>query len=183
MNRLKEKYKSEILSKLKEEFAIKNNLAVPCLQKIVINVGMGDAKDNKEIAEKITANVSALSGQKPIITKAKKSIAGFKLGQGNPVGAMVTLRGNRMYDFLDKLIGIVLPKMRDFRGIPITSFDSRGNYSLGLPEQAIFPEVSFQAGEKGQKPRGLEISIVSNAKNLEQGEKLLELLGMPFKKG
>jgi large subunit ribosomal protein L5 len=183
MNRLKEKYQKEILPKLKEEFGIKNNFAVPCLKKIVINVGMGDAKDNKDVAAKIIDNLSKLSGQKPIITIAKNSIAGFKLGKGNPVGAMVTLRGERMYDFLDKLISIVLPKLRDFRGIPATSFDSRGNYTLGLPEQVIFPEVSFQATEHGSKARGLEISIVSNAKNLEQGKRLLELLGMPFKKG
>lgn len=182
MSRLKDKYQKEIVLKLKEEFGIKNNFAVPTLQKIVINVGMGDAKDNKDIAAKVIKNLSALSGQKPVTTIAKNSIAGFKLGKGNPIGAMATLRGERMYYFLDKLISIVLPKVRDFRGIPATSFDSRGNYTLGLPEQVIFPEVNFQTAEHGAKSRGLEISIVANAKNLEQGKKLLELIGMPFKK-
>lgn len=182
MSRLKDKYLKEVLPKLKEEFGIKNNFAVPQLQKIVINVGMGDAKDNKDVAEKVIGNLSALAGQKPITTVAKQSIAGFKLGKGNPIGAMATLRGEHMYDFLDKLISIVLPKVRDFRGISNTSFDSRGNYTLGLPEQTIFPEIAFQNEAIGSKIRGLEISIVSNAKNMEQGRKLLELLGMPFKK-
>lgn len=182
MSRLKDKYQKEILPKLKEEFGIKNNLAVPTLKKIVLNVGMGDAKDNKDITAKVLENLTVLSGQKPVVTVAKQSIAGFKLGKGNPVGAMVTLRGARMYDFLDKLISIVLPKVRDFRGISNTSFDSRGNYTLGLPEQVIFPEVSFQTTVPGSKIRGLEISIVANAKNTDQGKKLLELMGMPFKK-
>lgn len=183
MSRLKDKYQKEILAKLKEEFGMKNDFAVPAIKKIVINVGMGDAKDNKDITAKITENLSALSGQKPVITKAKQSIAGFKLGKESPVGAMVTLRGERMYDFLDKLISIVLPKLRDFRGIPANSFDSRGNYTLGLPEQVIFPEVNFQDSGLGGKNRGLEISIVGSAKNLEQGKRLLELIGMPFRKG
>lgn len=182
MNRLKDKYQKEILPKLKEEFGIKNNFAVPVLTKIVINIGMGDAKDNKDIALKVVENLTALTGQKPITTIAKESIAGFKLGKGNPIGAMVTLRGGRMYDFLDKLINIVLPKVRDFRGIPNTSFDSRGNYTLGLPEIVIFPEVNYQVVTAGSKMRGLEISIVTSAKTMEQGKKLLELLGMPFKK-
>lgn len=182
MSRLKDKYQKEIVPKLKEEFGIKNNFAVPVLTKIVINIGMGDAKDNKDIAAKVIENLTALTGQKPVTTVAKDSIAGFKLGKGNPIGAMVTLRKDRMYDFLDKLISIVLPKVRDFRGIPNTSFDSRGNYTLGLPEIAIFPEVNFQAAAAGSKMRGLEISIVSNAKKREHGQKLLELVGMPFKK-
>jgi len=182
MSRLKDKYKKEIVSILKEEYGIKNHMAVPSIQKIVINVGMGDAKDNKDIAAKVVENLTALAGQKPVTTVAKQSIAGFKLGKGNPIGAMVTLRGERMYDFLDKLISIVLPKVRDFRGIPNTSFDSRGNYTLGLPEQSIFPEVNYQNEAIGSKIRGLEISIVGNSKNIDQGKKLLELLGMPFKK-
>ncbi|MDD2822724.1 MAG: 50S ribosomal protein L5 [Candidatus Daviesbacteria bacterium] len=182
MSRLRDKYKKEVLPKLKEEYGIKNQMAVPSLKKIVINVGMGDAKDNKEIAAKVVDNLTALAGQKPVTTVAKQSIAGFKLGKGNPIGAMVTLRGERMYDFLDKLISIVLPKVRDFRGISNTSFDSRGNYTLGLPEQTIFPEITFQNEALGSKIRGLEISIVGNAKTMDQGKKLLELLGMPFKK-
>ncbi|MDO8570079.1 MAG: 50S ribosomal protein L5 [Candidatus Daviesbacteria bacterium] len=182
MVRLKEKYQTEILPKLKEEFGIKNNMAVPKITKIVINVGTGDAKDNPEIIDKVVENIAALSGQKPVATKAKVAIAGFKLPKGAKVGVMVTLRGRRMYEFLDKLISVVLPKVRDFRGIPGESFDSQGNYSLGMREQTLFPEVSFKNTNIGGRMRGLEISIISTAKNKEQGKKLLELLGMPFKK-
>lgn len=182
MSRLRDQYNSEILPKLMEEFGIKNKMAVPALKKIVINVGVGDAKDNPQSLEKIVSNLGAMSGQKPVVTRAKLSIAGFKLAKGAPVGASVTLRGERMYDFLDKLITIVLPKVRDFRGLPATSFDVKGNYTLGLKEQALFPEIDFQNANLGGKIRGLEISIVSSAKNKEQGKRLLDLLGMPFKK-
>ncbi|MDO8498966.1 MAG: 50S ribosomal protein L5 [bacterium] len=182
MNRLREKYQKEILPKLKEEFGAKNNLAVPKVSKVVVNVGMGDAKDNQQAAEKVVADLAALAGQKPVIMKAKKSISGFKLAKGQPVGAMVTLRGERMYQFLDKLFSIVLPKVRDFRGIADTSFDLRGNFTLGLKEQAIFPEIGFQSSSPSVKIRGLEISIVGTARNREEGRRLLELLGMPFKK-
>lgn len=188
MSRLKTKYQEEILPKLKEEFAIKNALAMPKINKIVINVGIGDAKDNQAILDKTVENITALAGQKPVITRAKYSISTFKLSKGQPVGIMVTLHGNRMYDFFDKLVNIVLPKVRDFRGISGDSVDSQGNFSLGLKEQTIFPEVSFQSQTSG-KIRGLEISIVTTAKDRlglpsakEQGKKLLELLGMPFKK-
>lgn len=181
MSRLKDKYQKEAAPKLQEEFGIKNILAVPRISKVVVNVGIGDAKDNKAELDKIVADMAAFTGQKPVITVAKKSIAGFKLGQGQPVGIIVTMRGERMYEFLDKLMNIVLPKVRDFRGVSDTSFDSKGNYTLGLREQAIFPEVSF-SGPAGGKIRGLEISIVTNAQNKERGKKLLELLGMPFKK-
>lgn len=182
MVRLKEKYLKEIVPKLKEEFGIKNDLAVPKITKIVINVGTGDAKDNPEIIEKVAENLVALSGQKPLATKAKIAVSGFKLSKGAKIGVMVTLRGRRMYEFLDKLINIVLPKVRDFRGVSGESFDSQGNYSLGMREQALFPEVSFKNTNIGGKIRGLEISIISTAKSKEQGKKLLELLGMPFKK-
>lgn len=181
MSRLRDKYQKEVAPKLKEEFGIKNALAVPKLEKVVVNVGIGDAKDNNADVEKIAKDVSSLSGQKPVITKAKKSIAGFKLGAGQPVGVVSTLRGERMYEFLDKLISVVLPKVRDFRGVSDTSFDNQGNYTLGLREQVIFPEVSF-GGSTGGKIRGLEISIVTNAESKERGKRLLELIGMPFRK-
>lgn len=181
MTMLKEKYQKEVLPKLQEEFAIKNILAVPKLQKIVINVGVGEAKGNPAILEKVTQNIAALSGQKPVAAKAKKSIANFKISQGDVIGVTVILRGNRMYEFFDKLVSIVLPKVRDFRGVKSTAFDLQGNFTLGLKEQAIFPEVIFGGG--GEKIRGLEISIITSAKDQNQGKRLLELLGMPFKKG
>lgn len=181
MNRLKEKYQKEILPKLKEELGIKNDLAAPKLLKIVVNVGAGDAKDNRAVLDKIMENLAALSGQRPVATRSKKSLAGFKLSKGQTIGAMVTLRGRRMYDFLDKLITIVLPKVRDFRGLPETAFDQQGNLTLGLKEQAIFPEVNFQENPGG-KVRGMEISVVTTASTRNIGKRLLELLGVPFKK-
>lgn len=183
MSRLAEKYQKEIKPILKEEFGIKNEMAIPKLQKIVINIGAGDAKDNAAVADKIRDNLAALSGQKPKVTQAKKSISGFKLAQGQTVGMMVTLRGDRMYEFFDKLVTIVLPKVRDFRGVPNTSFDNQGNYNLGLREQTIFPEVGFQTAGAEGRLRGLEITVVTSAKDKEQGRRFLELLGMPFKKG
>lgn len=182
MPRLREKYKKEIAPKLKEEFNVANVMAVPKITKVVISVGMGDAKDNQAILDKVVENLTVLSGQKPAVTRAKKSISTFKLAKGNQIGAVATLRGNRMYEFLDKLVSIVLPKVRDFRGIPDTSFDNQGNFTLGVAEQALFPEVGFQSGALGGKVRGLGISIVTTAKNREQGKRLLELLGMPFRK-
>lgn len=182
MQRLKEKYKNEILPKLKEEFSLANDLAAPKLKKVVINVGAGEVKSSPDLLEKIVASVTALSGQKPIVTKAKQAISGFKLSKGEPVGVAVTLRGVRMYDFMDKLFSVVLPKVRDFRGVPTQAFDNQGNFTLGLKEQGIFPEVSYQGQRVAGKTVGLEISIVTTAQNREQGQKLLELLGMPFKK-
>lgn len=182
MPRLKDKYTDEIKPQLKDEFGFKNDLAVPKLEKVVLNVGIGDAKDNRDILEKTVENLTALAGQKPLVTRAKKSISNFKLAKGQAVGVRVTLRQNRMYEFLDKLFGIVLPKVRDFRGVPTDSFDSRGNFTLGLREQAIFPEVSFQGGAISGRIRGLEISIITTAHDKERGKRLLELLGMPFKK-
>lgn len=183
MARLKDKYNKEVMPTLKNELGIKHDLAVPKLTKVVINVGAGDAKDNQAILDKVVENLAALSGQKPAVTRAKESIAGFKLGKGQAIGAVVTLRGDRMYDFLDKFVNIVLPKVRDFRGVPETAFDNQGNFNLGLKEQGIFPEVSFQDTAASGKIRGLEISVVTTAKNKEQGKRLLELLGMPFRKG
>jgi len=181
MPRLKDKYQNEVLPKLQEEFGIKNKLATPRLEKIVINVGAGEAKDDSGIMDKIVENLTTITGQKPVVTKAKQSIAGFKLAKGHSVGAKVTLRGDRMYEFLDKLISLVLPKVRDFRGVSNDAFDSRGNYTLGMREQALFPEISFQAGAYA-RAKGLEMTIVSTSKSKEQGKKLLELLGVPFKK-
>ncbi len=180
--RVTEKYQKEIKPKLKEEFGFVNDLEVPRMEKIVINVGAGDAKDNAAALDKIQENLSALSGQKPQVTRAKKSISGFKLAQGQAVGVMVTLRGDRMYEFFDKLVTIVLPKVRDFRGVPTTSFDNQGNFNLGLKEQTLFPEVSYVGQNTDGKTRGMEITIVTTARDKQQGRKLLELLGMPFKK-
>lgn len=180
MPRLKDKYKTEIVAKLTEELGIKNPLAVPTLQKIIINVGVGDAKDKKEILDRVTETVRAMSGQKPVITLAKQSISGFKVAKGQPVGVVATLRGDRMYEFLDKLISIVLPKVRDFRGVSAVAFDNQGNYNLGLREQTIFPEVSYRSGAT-DRTKGVQISIVTTAGDKKIGKRLLELFGMPFK--
>lgn len=180
MNRLKQKYNDEVLPKFQQELGIKNEMALPRLSKIVISIGLGEAKDNQSILEKVKVYLSALSGQTPVITLAKKSVASFKVTKGQPIGMMVTLRGMRMYAFLDKLINIVLPKVRDFKGISPLSFDSFGNLNLGLREQTIFPEVDYKTIDR---TRGLAVTITTTAKNREQGKKLLEYLGMPFKKG
>lgn len=178
-NRLKDKYTNEVRDQLKEEFNFSNNFAVPKLLKIVINIGVGEAKDNAGVLDKASLVLTSISGQKPVITKAKKSIATFKLTQGAPIGLMVTLRKDMMYAFFDKLTSIVLPKVRDFRGISDQSFDGRGNFNLGIREQTIFPEVDYKNIDK---VRGMQITINTTAKNKEQAKKLLELLGMPFKK-
>lgn len=180
MNRLKEKYKTEVVKKLQDELGFKNKLAVPVVKKVVISIGLGEAKDNEKIIDKAKVYLTALSGQKPVVTRAKKSIASFKVSQGQPIGMMVTLRGIRMYAFLDKFINIVLPKVRDFRGISDKSFDSFGNLNIGLKEQAIFPEVDYKTVDK---VRGLAITITTSSKNREQGKKLLESLGIPFVRG
>lgn len=180
MNRLKQKYLEEVKKQLKEAFAISNDFAVPKLKKIVVNMGIGEAKDNAGLLDKAKVNLGSLSGQSPVITKAKKSIAAFKLTKGQPIGLMVTLRKDKMYAFFDKLVSVVLPKVRDFRGVPDTSFDNRGNYNLGLREQTIFPEIDYRNVDK---VRGLQVTITTTAQNKDQGRKLLELLGMPFTKG
>ncbi len=179
VNRLKDQYNSQIKKQLKEEFLLKSDLAVPKLKKIVINVGMGEAKENHDILEKGMLTLNSIAGQKPVVTKAKKSISAFKLVQGSPIGLMVTLRGEKMYAFLDKLINAVLPKVRDFRGVSDQSFDTQGNYNLGLREQAIFPEADYKTVVN---LRGLQITVNTTALNQEQGRRLLELFGMPFRK-
>lgn len=185
MNRLKDKYLKETKPKLKEEFSLSSDLAVPRVDKVVVNIGVSEGKDHEDILNQNKANLTALSGQLPVVTKAKKSISAFKLVQGAPIGVMVTLRGDRMYAFLDKLINTVLPKVRDFRGVPATSFDSKGNFNLGLREQVIFPEVDQMMASSGYRSidrgRGLQITITTTAENEEQGKRLLELLGMPFR--
>lgn len=179
INRLKEKYINEVVKKLQDEFGLKNKLAVPTIKKVVISIGLGEAKDNEGILDKVKVYLTALAGQKPIVTLAKKSIATFKVSTGQPIGMMVTLRGIRMYAFLDKFINIVLPKVRDFRGISDKSFDSFGNLNIGIREQTIFPEVDYKTVDK---IRGLAITIATSAKDKNHGKKLLEYLGMPFKK-
>ena len=179
MNRLKEKYMNEVVKKLQDELGLKNKLALPRVIKVVISIGLGEAKDKPDILEKVKVYLSALAGQTPVVTLAKKSIATFKVTKGQPIGMMVTLRGSRMYAFLDKLISIVLPKVRDFKGVSDSSFDSFGNLNIGLKEQIIFPEVDYKLVDK---TRGLAVTITTTGKNREQGKKLLEYLGMPFKK-
>ncbi|HEY8363218.1 MAG TPA: 50S ribosomal protein L5 [Tissierellaceae bacterium] len=177
--RLKEKYKNEVVKALMERFNYKNIMEVPKLEKIVINMGIGEARDNPKLLEQAVEELTLIAGQKPIITKAKKSIANFKLRKGMNVGAKVTLRGDRMYYFLDKLINVALPRVRDFRGVSDTSFDGRGNYALGIKEQLIFPEIDY---DKVETVRGMDIIMVTTAKTDEEAKALLEELGMPFRK-
>jgi large subunit ribosomal protein L5 len=176
--RLKERYQKEIAPAISKEFEIENPMAVPRLEKIVINMGMGEAIANAKILDTAADELRAITGQKPVVTKAKKSIASFKLRQGMPIGVMVTLRGDRMYEFLDRLVSIALPRVRDFRGVSPKAFDGRGNYTLGIREQLIFPEIDFN---KVDKTRGMNISIVTTARNDEQARALLKSLGMPFR--
>jgi large subunit ribosomal protein L5 len=179
MNRLKEKYKNEIVPSLVEKFNYSSLMAFPKDDKIIINMGVGDAVANPKALDKAVEELTQLSGQKPLITKAKKSIAGFKLREGMPIGAKVTLRGERMYDFLDKLITISLPRVRDFRGVSKKAFDGRGNYTLGVKEQLIFPEIDY---DKVDKVRGMDIVIVTTANTDEESRELLAQMGMPFQK-
>ena len=178
--RLQEKYNQEILPKLMGDLGYTNVMQVPRLEKIVISIGLGEAIQNPKALEAAEADLAAISGQHPVITRAKKSIASFKLRTGMPIGMMVTLRGRRMYEFLDRLINVVLPRIRDFRGVPRNSFDGRGNYCLGLKDQLVFPEINY---DKVDKARGLGINIVNNASSDEEGRRLLELMGMPFVRG
>jgi large subunit ribosomal protein L5 len=178
MARLREKYKNEIAPALAKEFDIKNPMAIPKVEKIIVNMGLGEASTNAKILDGAAEELKAITGQKPVITKAKKSIAAFKLRQGMSIGTMVTLRGSRMYEFLDRLISIALPRVRDFRGISAKAFDGRGNYTLGIREQLIFPEIDFN---KVDKTRGMNISIVTTATNDEQARSLLKSMGMPFR--
>jgi len=179
MSRLKERYRNEIVSKLMELYGYKNIMQVPRLDKIVLNIGLGEAITNAKALEAAERDLTAISGQHPVITRAKKSIASFRLRAGMPIGLKVTLRGERMYVFFDKLLNIVLPRMREFYGVSINSFDGRGNYTLGLKEQIVFPEVDY---DEVDKVRGLEVSIITTAETDEEGRHLLELLGMLFAK-
>ena len=179
MNRLKERYENEIVKSLMTKFNYSSVMQVPAMEKIVINIGVGDAVSNSKLLDEAVEELTLISGQKPVITRAKKSIAGFKLREGMPIGCKVTLRGERMYEFLDKLISISLPRVRDFRGVSNNSFDGRGNYTLGIKEQLIFPEINF---DKVNKIRGMDIVFVTTAKTDEEGHELLAQLGMPFHK-
>lgn len=177
MARLRDRYKEEIVPSLSSEFGYKNPFQVPKLEKIVLNIGLGEAVSNGRALDAAVNDLATITGQRPVVTRAKKSIAAFKLREGMPIGAMVTLRGERMYEFLDRLVATALPRIRDFRGISPNSFDGRGNYTLGLREQIMFPEIDY---DKIDKVRGLEISIVTSARTDEEGRRLLTLLGMPF---
>jgi large subunit ribosomal protein L5 len=178
--RLKERYKDKIVSALMKEFSYKNNMAVPRLEKVVLNMGVGrEAQANPKVFDQAAMELSTVSGQKPVITKAKKSIAAFKLRTGMPVGVSVTLRGDRMYEFLDRFINAVLPRVRDFRGISPRAFDGRGNYTIGIKDQLIFPEIDFN---KVDRTRGMNVSIVTTARTDEEGRALLREFGMPFMK-
>lgn len=177
MNRLQEKYNNEIKNTLTEKFNYTSAMQVPKIVKIVINLGVGDAVSNPKALDEAVEELTAISGQKPVVTKAKKSIANFKLREGMPIGCKVDLRGERMYDFFDKLVNISLPRVRDFRGVSTSAFDGRGNYTLGVKEQIIFPEISY---DKVQKVRGMDIVIVTTANTDEEARALLSELGMPF---
>ena len=179
MNRLKEKYLKEVVPSLQEKYNYKSSMEIPKLEKIVINMGVGDATQNSKLIEAAVADLTQIAGQKPVVTKAKKSIAVFKVREGQEIGCKVTLRGARMYEFLSKLVNVALPRVRDFRGVSAKAFDGRGNYTLGVKEQLIFPEINY---DKVVKVRGMDIVIVTTAKNDEQGRELLKLLGMPFEK-
>jgi large subunit ribosomal protein L5 len=179
MNRLQEKYNNLVKPELINQFNYSSSMEIPRLEKIVVNMGVGDAVSNSKVLDDAVAELQAIAGQKPVITKAKKSIASFKLREGMPIGCKVTLRGERMYEFLDKLISISLPRVRDFHGINENAFDGRGNYTLGVKEQLIFPEINF---DNIKKLRGMDIVIVTTANTDEEGRALLSLLGMPFYK-
>ena len=177
MARLQDKYRSEVVPALKQKFGYTNPMEIPKLEKIVINMGLGDCKDNSKSLELAVSELSTIAGQKPLVTKAKKSIANFKVRAGQNVGAKVTLRGQRMYEFADKLVSIVLPRVRDFRGVSPKAFDGRGNYALGVREQLILPEIEY---DKVEKIRGMEMIFVTTAKTDEEAKELLSQLGMPF---
>ena len=179
MNELKQKYQDEVLPSLMNKFNYKSVMQVPTIEKIVINMGVGDAVQNSKALDSAVEELSLISGQKPMVTRAKKSIAGFRLREGMPIGAKVTLRGERMYEFLQKLIAVSLPRVRDFRGISKKAFDGRGNYTLGVKEQLIFPEINY---DKVNKVRGMDIVIVTTSNTDEEARELLGQLGMPFQK-
>jgi large subunit ribosomal protein L5 len=176
--RLREKYQREVVPALTKEFGFKNPMEVPKVEKVVVNIGLGEALQNPKAMEAAIGDLTTITGQKPVVTRARKSIANFKLREGQAIGAMVTLRGERMYEFLDRLVTLALPRIRDFRGVSRRSFDGRGNYSIGLREQIVFPEIDY---DKVDKLRGLEVAIVTTARNDNEGYALLKNLGMPFR--
>jgi large subunit ribosomal protein L5 len=176
---MKEKFLKEVVPGLQKEFSYSNPMQVPSIHKVVVNIGMGEAIQNAKAMDAAVADLAAITGQRPVITRAKRSVAAFKLREGMQIGCMVTLRGEHMYQFLDKLINVALPRIRDFQGISSEAFDGRGNYTLGLREQLVFPEIDY---DKVDKVRGMEISIVTTARTDEEGRRLLKLMGMPFKK-
>jgi large subunit ribosomal protein L5 len=177
MNRLRELYDADIVGAMMKKFGSKNRLATPRIEKVVVNMGLGEAKDNAKVIESATNDMAIITGQKPVVTKAKKSVSAFKVRAGMSIGCKVTLRGDRMYNFIDRLINIAIPRVRDFRGISPDSFDGRGNYTLGIKEQLIFPEIQF---DKIDKVRGMEVVIVTTAKTDAEARELLRLFGMPF---
>jgi large subunit ribosomal protein L5 len=177
--RLKERYKAEIVPELMNEFKYGNVMQVPRVDKVTVNIGLGEARDNARAIETATADVATITGQKPVVTKAKKAIANFKIRENMPIGVAVTLRGDRMYEFMDRLLNAALPRIRDFHGVPTKAFDGRGNFSLGVREQLIFPEIEY---DKVDRIRGMQINIVTTARTDEEGKRLLELMGMPFSK-
>ncbi len=179
MSRIKEVYNNEIVDAMMKKFNYNNKMAVPKIEKIVINMGVGEAKENQKVLDAAVSDLTIISGQKPIITKAKKSVAAFKVREGMPIGCKVTLRGSRMFDFADRLINLALPRVRDFRGVNPNAFDGRGNYALGIKEQLIFPEIEY---DKVDKVRGMDIIFVTTANTDEEARELLSLFGMPFKK-
>jgi large subunit ribosomal protein L5 len=178
MNRLREKYQGEVMPALRKEFGYANVMAIPRITKVVVNMGLGEATQNAKVVDTGAEELGKITGQKAVVRRATKSIAQFKLREGVPVGAMVTLRGERMYEFLDRLISIALPRVRDFRGVSAKGFDGRGNYTLGLRDQLLFPEIDYLTVDK---PRGMNVSVVTTAKTDEEGRKLLQLMGMPFR--
>jgi large subunit ribosomal protein L5 len=178
MARLREKYREDIVPTLMSEFGYKNVMQVPKLQKIVVNIGLGEAVQNAKAIDAAVGDLTQITGQKPVVTRAKKSIAAFKLRAGIPICAMVTLRGERMYEFLDRLVAVALPRVRDFRGVSPNAFDGRGNYTLGIREQIIFPEINY---DKIEKIKGMNVTIVTTAKSDEEGRALLRYMGMPFR--
>jgi large subunit ribosomal protein L5 len=178
-SRLKEKYQKEVVPALQKEFDYNNPMQVPSVHKVVVNIGMGEAIQNAKAMDAAVSDLASIAGQRPVITRAKRSVAAFKLREGMQIGCMVTLRGDRMYYFLDKLINVALPRLRDFQGVSPEAFDGRGNYTLGLREQLVFPEIDY---DKVDKVRGMEVSIVTTARTDEEGRRLLRLMGMPFKK-
>jgi len=180
VSRLKERYQKEIMPTLMAEYGYKNVMQVPRLEKIVVNIGLGEAIQNPRALEAAESDLAAITGQHPVITRAKRSIAGFKVRAGMPIGMMVTLRGDRMYNFFDRLVNAALPRIRDFQGTPRNSFDGRGNYTLGMKEQVVFPEIEY---DKVDKIRGFEVSFITTASTDEEGRRFLELMGMPFQRG